>query len=133
MTDCIFELQKAIFSALDNDGAISGLVSGVYSHVPQDTSYPYIDFSSFNSSDWSTKTSSGIKATVVLNAYSQERGNKELQDIIHEVRRVLNGTLLSMSGCTMVNSTYVSSAFDRLSDGLIWKASVAFSFLVQEN
>ena len=59
--DCLWELQKAVFTALDGDGTLSGLVTGVYSHVAQDTAFPYVKFADIKVTDWSTKSNSGIK------------------------------------------------------------------------
>jgi len=132
-TDCLNELQKAVFTALDGDATISSQVTAVYSHVTQGAIYPYIKISSIESSDWSTITTTGIKSNISFDVYSQERGNKELLDILVEIKRILDGTILAMTGCTMVSSHYISTSTTQLSDGLTWKGSVGFRFLVQKD
>lgn len=131
--DCVWELQKAVFQALDNDSSLSALVTGVYNHVPQDTVYPYIKISSVEAVDWSTKTTSGIKSQLFLDVFSQSRGTKQTLDIIVEIKRVLDGVILSMTGCTMVSSKYTKTDVLQMSDGLTWQGRIGFSFLVQKN
>ncbi|PIR39591.1 MAG: hypothetical protein COV35_03550 [Alphaproteobacteria bacterium CG11_big_fil_rev_8_21_14_0_20_39_49] len=131
--DCLWELQKAVYTALDNDATISAIVNGVYSHVVQGTSYPYIKINISEAVDWSTKTTIGIKARLSLETYSKERGNKETNDILTQIKQVLDGATLAMTGCTMISGRYVFSNSELMADGLTWKGNIAFDFLVQED
>jgi hypothetical protein len=133
MADCLWELQKVVFTALSGDGALSALVTGVYSHVPQDTAFPYIKFSDMGGQDWSTKTSSGIKSQLVLDVFSRGRGSKESLAILKEVKRILNDATLTMSGCTMVSMKFNGSNAKQLIDGLTWQGSIGFNVLVAES
>ncbi len=133
MADCLWELQKAVFTALSGDGALSALVTGVYSHVPQDTAFPYIKFSDMGAQDWSTKTSSGIKSQLALDVFSRGRGSKESLAILKEVKRILADATLTMSGCTMVSMKFNGLGAKQLIDGLTWQGSIGFNVLVAES
>ena len=131
--DCLWELEKSVYTALDGDVTISGLVNGVYSHVEQGALCPYIKIKLVDALDWSTKTTTGIKSRIALDVFSQQRGNKEVHDILIEIKRVIDGASLSMSGCTMVSGKYLSSKVELMSDGLTWNGEILFGFLVQKN
>jgi hypothetical protein len=132
-TDCVWELQKAAYAALIGDATLSGMVTGTYSHVPQDTAFPYVKFETIRSSDWSTKTNAGIQATLVLSVFSKGRGAKESLNIIAEINRVLGSASLSMSGCSMVSISFMDSKIMQQDDGLTWKGSISFQVLIQKS
>lgn len=131
--DCMWEIQKAVFTALDGDATLSGLVSGVYSHVPQDTAKPFLTFIKMECRDWSTKTTEGIRSVFAVEAYSDTRGSKEIHDILVEVKRVLHGASLAMTGCTMIVLHYNGQQVEQLADGLTWRGRAQFTIIVQKN
>ena len=73
------------------------------------------------------------QSQLFLDVFSQSRGTKQTLDIIVEIKRVLDGVILSMTGCTMVSSKYTKTDVAQISDGLTWLGSVGFGFLVQRN
>ncbi|MCE3233045.1 MAG: uncharacterized protein K0R98_1302 [Rickettsiaceae bacterium] len=129
-TDTTWELQKSAYAALTGDTTLAAMVSGVFSHVPQDTAFPYIKFNNIRSRDWSTKTTSGIEATVQLNVFSRTRGNKESLNIIAEIKRILHGVSLSLTGCTLVSIYFTDSGVAQLSDGITWQSYISFDAFV---
>jgi len=132
MTDCIWELQKAVFAALDGDGTLSALITGVYSHVPQDTAFPYIKFGDIAARNWSTNTSSGDEIKFNVEIFGRSRGAKEILEILKEVRRILDDASLAMTGCTMVSMKYNSADITQMPDGLTWHGIVSFDALIEE-
>ena len=133
MTDCLWELQKAVFTALDGDVTLSGLVTGVYNHVPQDTAFPYVKFGKLSASDWSTKTNAGIRGEFNIDVFSQNRGSKEALAIMIEIKRILDGSALSMTGCSMISMKYNSTSVSHLGDGVTWQGNISFDSLIQES
>lgn len=131
--DCLWELQKAIFVALSGDGELSGLVSGVYSHVPQDATFPYVKIDSISAGDSSTLASRGIRGAISVLVLSRERGSKEALNIITEIKRILDRSSLSMTGCSMVSINYENSAVRQLNDGITWVGSISFDVFVVED
>lgn len=131
MADCLWELQKAAFTVLDGDATLSGLVTGVYDQVPQDTSFPFVVIESIGSSGKSTKTEEVIQAIVSIAVYSRYRGKKEVWEILNEVKRIMHNNLLSMTGCTMVINKYQRSGAQILSDGLTQRGFVEFNCVIE--
>lgn len=131
MTDCLWQLQKAAYAALSADSNLNALVSGVFNNVPQGTEYPYVRFDDMRSEDWSTKSSSGIKATLAFDVYSHAYGSKEIMAITHEIRRVMEAAALAMTGCNLVSLKFDSLSSTQLIDGLTWHGRIGFNAMVQ--
>jgi hypothetical protein len=131
--DCSWELQKAVYAALSGDGTLSGMVSGVFSHVPQDTVFPYIKFDSIRSLDWSSKSTSGVQVTLNLAVFSRGRGVKEALNIMAEIKRILGDSTLSMTGCTIVSLKFIESKATHLADGTTWLGNIVFNALVEKS
>ncbi len=132
-TDPVWELQKAVYTALGSDATLSAMISGVFSHVPQDTAFPYIKFDNVVAKDWSTKSSTGIQATLPIYVFSRGRGDKEALNILAEVKRILDDTTLSMTGCAMVSLKFSDSKVMQMNDGVTWQAVAGFKAMVQIN
>jgi hypothetical protein len=130
-TDPVWEMQKAVYTALSGDATLTAMISGVFSHVPQDTAFPYIKFDNIIAKDWSTKSNLGIQATLPIHIFSRGRGDKEALNIAAEVKRVLDDAGLSMTGCTMVSLKFSDVKVSELSDGVTWQAVTGFRAMVQ--
>ena len=101
-----FELQKAVFSAL-NTGSIThaggSAITGVFYDVPADTAYPYIRIGEETISDNSSKDKDIFEHTLTIHIWSQYRGNRDIKDIMKQVHDLLHNSALSVSGASMVN------------------------------
>lgn len=129
--DPVWELQKSLYSALSGDATLMAMISGVFSHVPQDTAFPYIKFDNISAKDWSTKSNIGIQASLPIFVFSQALGDKEVLNIMAEVKRILDDARLSMSGCTMVGLKFSDVRVSQLNDGVTWQAVGNFTAMVQ--
>lgn len=133
MANCLLELQKAAVSELTGDATLMAMVTGVHSHVPQDTVFPYVAFSTMQASNWRTRTTDGIRATLTLKIFSRYRGSKEALDIIDQIKNVLDNNNASMTGCTMVSLRYNNSNAFQQADGLTWEGNISFHAVIQED
>jgi|TARA_R100000455_G_C6273261_1_gene130649 hypothetical protein len=101
-----FELQKAVFSAL-NGGSITdasgSAITGVFDDVPTDTAYPYIRIGEETLADNSSKDKDIFEHTLTIHIWSQYRGNRDIKDIMKQVHDLLHDSSLSVSGASMVN------------------------------
>ncbi len=131
-TNSLWEVQKAMYAALTGDVTLSALIHGVYSHTVQDTVFPYVKFGDISAHDWFAKNRNGIEAKIDIEVLSQGRGAKETFAIIAEIKRILNGSVLSLSGCTMISMLCNESQIGQLSDGLTWRGVATFNVLVEE-
>ncbi|MDB2415490.1 DUF3168 domain-containing protein [Rickettsiales bacterium] len=131
MANFIFELQKAIFTALSADGTLSSMISGVYTHVPQDTAYPYVVIGETNSVQIPTNTTDRRQISINIIAYSKERGSKEAIDIQNEIKRLLHRQTLAMTGCSMGGMQKVNENIIQEKNGVSWKASSLYQIWVE--
>ena len=101
-----FELQKAVFSAL-NTGSITdasgSAITGVFDDVPTNTAYPYIRIGEETLSDNSSKDKDSFEHTLTIHIWSQYRGNRDIKDIMKQVHDLLHDSSLTVSGASMVN------------------------------
>ena len=101
-----FELQKAVFSAL-NGGSITdaggSAITGVFDDVPTETAYPYIRIGEETISDNSSKDKDIFEHTLTIHIWSQYRGNRDIKDIMKQVHDLLHDSSLTVSGASMVN------------------------------
>jgi hypothetical protein len=98
-----FELQKAIYSALNGDAALSALVTGVYDDVPEGTAYPYVVLGEDTGINFGSKTLDGLEYTLTIHAWSQYRGRKEVKEIMEAIYDALHDASLSVTDATLVN------------------------------
>tara|TARA_R100001460_G_scaffold20437_3_gene42366 strand:+ start:152 stop:562 length:411 start_codon:yes stop_codon:yes gene_type:complete len=101
-----FELQKAVFSAL-NAGSITdaagSAITGVFDDVPTNTAYPYIRIGEETISDNSSKDKDIFEHTLTIHIWSQYRGNRDIKDMMKQVHNLLHNSSLSVSGASLVN------------------------------
>lgn len=91
MTSAAADLQKALFSALIGDAALSALIgeNKVFDHAPADIAFPYLTFGRTSVFDWSTGTESGTEQLFTLHIWSKTKGKKETLEIIDAVQNRL--------------------------------------------
>ena len=100
--DSSWELQKAIYAALTGDGALMAMITGVHDHVPQEAAFPYVTIGESTAVDWRTVGHDGMELTLVLHAWSRERGHREVKQILAECHRILNDAKLTVPGHVLV-------------------------------
>ena len=100
--DSFRELQQAIYGALTNDSALMAMITGVHDHVPQGAAFPYVTIGEASAVDWRTVGHDGMELTLVLHAWSRERGRREVKLILAEIHRILNDAKLTVPGHVLV-------------------------------
>lgn len=128
----IWELQQALFTALDEDATLSGLISGVFDFVPQDTAFPYVVLERFDGEDWSTSTTEGCKIRCVVTSFSREGGKEETLSIMERIKELLHDADLSLTGYDLVNLRGLSGDVALESDGITYRGMQRFIATVQE-
>lgn len=129
---CVWELQQAIYAALNGDATLGAMINGVFDHVPQDTEYPYVTIGEMRASDYSTKTTAGVQIDFSVNVYSRGKGSKSCLDIITRVNDLLHDVDLTLATCEHINTRFVSSDIIRRPDGLTYHGVINFRVVVQE-
>ena len=129
----VWELQKTLFDILDGDGTLSGMVSGVYDHVVENTEFPYVSIGECEASDWSSVTTSGLSAAVAIHVWSRGGGRKESLDILARVYELLHETTPSVAGYAVVMFRFASSDVLLEVDGVTYHGMINFKVLLEAN
>ncbi len=111
------ELQKALYVALNSDGTLGAIITGVFDFVPQNTSFPYITVSDMTALDWSGAQFDGMEMTVTIHSWSQAEGSKQVKSIMNEIYRILHNQSLTVVGHEFVNMRFEFSNVLRDPDG----------------
>lgn len=101
-TDASWPLQKAVFAQLKNDPVLSGVITGVYDHVPQSATYPYITLGGSSVMDWSSKTFKGQDHRFELHIWSAKPGHREIKELQEAVKAALDDVDLVIDGHDLV-------------------------------
>ena len=100
--DSSWELQQAIFTALNGDPTLMALITGIHDHVPQGAAFPYVTIGESTARDWSAVGIVGVEATLTLHAWSRVRGRKEVKQIMAELHRILHDADLTVPGHALI-------------------------------
>lgn len=131
--NCLFNLQKAVFAALTGNVDISDNVTGIFTHVPQNTDFPYINIAVLSTQDQSTIETSILEVILEINSYSRLRGTEELSSIMSNIKKALHHKTLVINDCSCLGVHMIDESIDELSDGLTWHSSQRFKIWLQEN
>jgi hypothetical protein len=119
-----YELQNAIYNALDGDATVSGAVVGIYDNPTQvndpsdDSEFPFLTISDTTIQPWDDDTDSGTQADATIHVWSRARHAleaKQIQGYIYE--RLHRGTI-SINGYTFVGCDLVDQDVQRDEDGI---------------
>ena len=119
-------LQTGLRAALLADAALVTALGGaqVFDDVPREAPFPYITIGEIETRDWSTQTSRGNEHTVTVHVWSRYRGRKQVQELIAEVDRILDGTDPPLADHRLVNLSTVFWTALREPDGEVYRGTV---------
>ena len=119
-------LQTGLRAALLADADLVTALGGqlVFDDVPREAPFPYITIGEIETRDWSTQTSRGNEHTVTVHVWSRYRGRKQVQELIGEVDRILDGTDPPLTGHRLVNLSTVFWTALREPDGEVYRGTV---------
>lgn len=118
-TNPALALQTALRSTLIADAGLVAVLGGerVHDDVPQGSGFPYVTLGDIETTDWSTQTARGHEHKVTINVWSQHHGRKEVQTIIGEIDRILDGADPVLVNHRLVNLRVVFWTAQRSPDG----------------
>ena len=103
-----------------NDEIIKDLVSGIYSYLPENTSYPFIRFTNTSYSDCSFYYYKQAKYEFEIEVLSDKESNRECLVIVDEIQRVCEQNALSEIQALKISACEVFS----VPKNRIWCASL---------
>ena len=98
-----FPLQEALYSRLNGDSTLGGLITGVYDAVPDDTALPIVVIGPASTSDDGSKTLDARDYIFNVDVWSDYRGMKETKNISQRVYTLLHKHDLSVSGANLID------------------------------
>jgi hypothetical protein len=125
-TNSALALQTALRAALLADAGLVTALGGeqVFDDVPREAPFPYITIGDIETRDWSTQTSRGHEHTVTIHLWSRYRGRKQVQELIGNVDRILDGADPPLSGYRLVNLSTVFWTAQREPDGEVYRGTM---------
>ena len=130
-----FDIQKIVYSTLNGDSTLDGLVGNnkIFDNVPQDTAYPYVVIGTEVSRDNGSKTLDGRIYNFDIEVYSQYRGQKEVKDAMERIYTLFDDVTLTVSGASNVMSRVVSTNTLVEADGITRQGIINVDFTTFDN
>lgn len=119
-------LQKALYSQLSGDGALTALVgtAGVVDDVEEGCGFPYVTIGDIRSRDWSTQTKRGHEHQVTINVWSRAEGRSEVQKIMGAIDEALESGMPTLTDHVLVNLRPVFWHAMKSADGETYRGTV---------
>lgn len=93
MSSASLEVQRAVYAILE---PLPGFE--VYDHVPQGSSYPYVEIGESTLVNDDTKTEDGEEHTLTLHTWSRAKGRSEVKAIMGDTMTALHRVKLAVPG-----------------------------------
>ena len=130
-----FDLQTILFSTLNGDSTLDGIVGDnkIFDNVPQDTAYPYVVIGNINVINRGTKSLDGNEYNVDIDVWSTYRGKKEISDAMERIYELLHDTTYTVSGANMVISQVRNTITLVENDGITRHGVLTLSVIVYDS
>ena len=128
-----FALQERVYSTLNGDGTLGGLINGVFDSVPDGQTLPVVIIGAQSTSDNGSKTLDGRDYIFNVDVYSDYRGMKEIKNIQKEIYRLLHESSLSVSGASFVDCRCEFTTDILEDDGITRHGVMRFRAFVMDN
>ncbi len=127
-----WEIQQAIYTALQADTDLAALVSGVFDYVPEDQVRPYVTIGEDTLTDSSLKDCDAATVEIIINTWTDGPGRKEAKQIGAAVQTAIE------AGITMANQyavalTLIDHTTLKDNDGEIIRGIIRFNCFVHDN
>lgn len=130
MSFSAWDVQAAVFAALDGDVPLKAAVTGVYDEVPEGTALPYVKIGDSTIADWSGKDFGGTEQTLTVHVWSAAPGRQQNKEIMALVHAVLHEASLTVANNSLVNLRH-TFAEDFQEDGTTYHGVLRFRIVTQ--
>ena len=133
-----YQLQVAIYDALNGDATVSSLVQGIHDNPTQvgdpadNSAFPFITISDSTLSPWDTDTETGSEAIVVVHVWSRAHHALEVKQIQDAIYNVLHRGTISITNNVFIGSDYISQTVERDPDGITRHGVQEFRIVYEE-
>ena len=125
-----FQLQTAIYTALNVSAITTTLGCGVYDEVIEGNTYPFISLGEETTIDYSTMTAVGSETTINIHIWSQYKGSKQTKEIMDKIHDLLHDIDLTVTGFNLINLRFEYSDIMRDTDGVTRHGVMRFRAII---
>ena len=125
-----FQLQTAIYTALNVSAITTTLGCGVYDEVIEGNTYPFISLGEETTIDYSTMTAVGSETTINIHIWSQYKGSKQTKEIMDKIHDLLHDINLTVTGFNLINLRFEYSDIMRDTDGVTRHGVMRFRAII---
>ena len=125
-----FQLQTAIYAALNVSAITTTLACGVYDEVIEGNTYPFISLGEETTIDYSTMTAVGSETTINIHIWSQYKGSKQTKEIMDKIHDLLHDIDLTVTGFNLINLRFEYSDIMRDTDGVTRHGVMRFRAII---
>ena len=125
-----FNLQSALYTALNVSAITDTLSCDVVDEPESNQSYPFIAIGDDRADDYSTKDLDGADYQVNIGIWSQYKGAKECKQIMDKIHDLLHDSSISVSGFNLINMRLEYSDILRDPDGVTRHGVMRFRVII---
>ncbi|MFC7048906.1 DUF3168 domain-containing protein [Emcibacter nanhaiensis] len=100
-------LQASLHELLSGNVELAGRLSGIFDHVPEGMSLPYLAIGDMSVRDWSSKSFTGLEVLFDLHLWSGHRGNLEIRELADLVHGLLTPEVLQRDGLQVASLQFI--------------------------
>ena len=127
------EVQKSVYTLLNNDATLSGLITGVYDKVASSIVYPYVIVEEITAKPWESRSFNGTEFTLRVQIHSRGGGKKEAADIMQQILSLLHHTSFTIIGANLILSQLINSNIALQRDGITHTGSMQFQIFAHSS
>lgn len=131
-SNAMLAIQKAVFDTLNDDATLQALITDVFVHVPENTTYPYVVIGGGQTTTQSNVEYNTVLASFTVRVHARERSSKPVLDILKRIHQLLHKKNLTVAGHTVVYMLEVSSTIRQGAEGLSYTGENLFETQIQE-
>lgn len=126
----LMEVQHALYTKLNGDGVLMGMVTGVYDAVPQKTTLPYVVIGDGKLRELPADGLNIATAELSIDVWTDASGRKYALTILNRIFALLHLGTLTLSGLQQVvlrcdeAETMLAEVHDRIHGTLTLRATV---------
>lgn len=129
----LLQIQRALYTYLNGDAALSARVTGVFDEVLQDQPLPYVAIGDATETRFNTFGRQGKDCTVTIHVWSEYEGFREVLEITDIIVKLLDGYEMPVQGFDLVYIRFEDTNTLREGDGMTRHVVVRFRIIVQEH
>lgn len=115
----LLNLQKGLFAELSGDATLSAAVTGIFDHVPQEQTFPYVLIGEAVAEDFDDDSTEGFDVECTIHVWTRSyRGRAEAKEAQALIHGLLHRKPVAVTGADTVETIVIATETFRDPDGL---------------